>query len=107
MMASIASINRQLDSVESQISGLYIEFGEREEKLNRLKDAQGELISVKHDFFGEEEICLEPEFSEKTFHGDHSNKYHTYRRMQLKKSFKEIPVTQIDGCYGQNARENQ
>jgi len=41
------------------------------------------------------EICLEPEFSSKTFHGNNSNNYDTYRRIQLKEGFKEIPVTQI------------
>lgn len=38
---------------------------------------------------------MEPEFSSKTFHGNNSNNYDTYRRIQLKEGFKEIPVTQI------------
>lgn len=95
MAASLASIDRQLERVGSQISGLNDEIEEKEEKLRRLKKAQSELISVKHDFFGEIEICLEPEFSTNTFHGDNSENYDAYRRMDLHESFREVSADQM------------
>jgi len=50
-MASLASVDTQLNRVAQQISGLNDDLEEKKEKLRRLKEAQGELISVKHDFF--------------------------------------------------------
>ena len=94
-MVSLASINTQLANVEAQIAEVKLKLEEKEEELRRMKEAQGDLISNKNDFFGEVEICLEPEFSTKTFHGQNADDFDAYRRIILKESFREIPVKQI------------
>lgn len=94
-MASLSSINTQIGNVNEQIATNNDLIQEKREELRRLKEAQSELISTKHDFLGEEDICEEPEFTMKTFHGDNSNTHDAYRRVHIKESFREISVTQI------------
>lgn len=90
-----SSIRTQLAAVNEQIADLRLLLEEKKEELRRLKEAQSDLISNKNDFQSEEEICLEPEFSTKTFHGRNAEKFDGYRRITLKETFREIPVTQI------------
>lgn len=94
-MGRIASINTQIANIDMKMDSLFSEIEDKQEKKMRLKEAQTELIALRKDFFGQRNMCLEPEFSSKTFHGNQSDNYHTYRRMQLKESFKDISNTQI------------
>src|SRR5699024_461249 len=94
-MVSLASINTQLANAEAQIAEVKLKLEEKEEELRRTKEAQGDVISNKNDFLGEEEICLEPEFSMKTCHGQNADDFDDFRGNVLKESFREIPVTQI------------
>lgn len=81
-MSSLSSVNRQLDNVEEQIAEAELKLAEKEDELERLKEAQNDLITNKNGFSGEEEICLEPEFSLKTFNGLKADSYDTFRELQ-------------------------
>lgn len=93
-MDKLEIIRRNIAQADSKIFTLGSDLSIKQEMINRLKEAQAKLIDVKNDFFGEIDICLEPEFSLKTFHGNNSDNYDAYRRIDLKGSFKEVSNTQ-------------
>ncbi|MBU5465354.1 DUF5082 domain-containing protein [Virgibacillus sp. MSJ-26] len=95
-MSDLASINTYLMETERQIGSAQMQIMEKEEKLSKLEDALTKLASNKSDFIGKKDICLEPEFTSKTLHGENASDLDDIRENQLQVSFVAIPKEQID-----------
>ena len=90
----------QLAAIRGQIADAEMELEEKKEELRRLQDALSELGANKSDFISKEGICLEPEFSLKTFHGENADDFDDFREGELKVSFLAIPNEQITDAEG-------
>lgn len=94
-MLDLASINTYLRETDSRIGSAQLQISNREEELQRLKEALSDLKSNKSDFISKKVICLDPEFTAKTLHGTNANDLDEIREGQLQKSFLAIPKEQI------------
>ncbi|TXL66721.1 DUF5082 domain-containing protein [Cerasibacillus terrae] len=94
-MLPLASIIAQIGAADQQIAMTKLKLEEKKEELRRLKAARTELATVKSDFLSKKRICLEPNFTSKTFHGENSNTYDDFREGELEVSFETIPNDQV------------
>src|SRR5690625_6036475 len=67
-MSNLSSINTHLLEVERHMNAANLRLDEKKEALERLEGALTDLDYCKSGFFDNHGLCLEPEFSPKTFH---------------------------------------
>lgn len=91
---NLTKLARGISGFNWRIDDLRVERLEKEEQIERLKEAQADLIDIRNEFFDEIKICEEPAFSSKTFYGDNSTIYDRYRNEILKDDFKDVSNTQ-------------
>jgi len=94
-MLDLASINTYLREIDSRIGSYQMQIYEKEEQLSKLDEALMDLGNNKRDFIEKKEICIDPEFSRKTFHGENSNDIHEFRDGVMQVNFQSIPERQI------------
>lgn len=98
MSADLYNISSQLIQLLHSILVANQRLGEKKEEIRRLKKALSDLRQNKSDFIKMERICIEPELTAKTLHGDHGFKLESFRRNELLVSFAAIPNEQISAA---------
>lgn len=89
-MSILDSTNAQLTVIEQQIGTVKLKLEKKREDLRRMKLAQEQLIGVRNDYNSKKDICLEPDFTIKTFYGRNANEFNSFRENELKASFVSI-----------------
>lgn len=95
-MSSLASINTQLLEVERHMNAANLRLDEKRKKLERLGSALAKLDASKSDYFDNYGLCLEPEFSPKTFHGNNADDLDTLKSDELLVSYVALYYGQIN-----------
>ncbi|WP_121614586.1 YwqH-like family protein [Virgibacillus halodenitrificans] len=92
------SINTELMELQRLMGAANLQITEKEEELRRLKEALTKLSVCKIDFTDPKSLCLAPEFSSTTLHGDNANKLDSYRKKELQVSYNAISDEQISNA---------
>ena len=77
-MSILDSTNAQLTVIEQQIGTVKLKLEKKREDLRR------------NDYNSKKDICLEPDFTIKTFYGRNANEFNSFRENELKASFVSI-----------------
>lgn len=72
-----------------------LDLRSKEEDMRRLEQALAELERNKNDFLSRQNLCLEPEFTTATFHGENAKSLELFIRNTLKSAFTSVPERQI------------
>lgn len=96
----VYSINRQIQQLTNQLSFNSARIAELNVQIERLKEALSTLSSIKRKFIGQSVLCLQPEHTIKTLHGDHEKSILMIQESRLKIEFLAIPTTQLRDAEG-------
>ncbi|WP_088052492.1 YwqH-like family protein [Virgibacillus dakarensis] len=96
----MSAVGAQLAAIQSLISAYRLRLSEKQEELKRLQRALSELGMNKSDFIESKGICLKPEFTAKTFHGENAEDLDGFRADGLQASFVAVPNEQISAAEG-------
>lgn len=100
VMLDLYSLNTELMVLQRLISADNLRLAEKKEDLKRLKEALSDLKSNKSDFTDNKEICLNPEFTSQTLHGDNEEDLDDFKESELQVVFVAIPNEQINDASG-------
>ncbi|WP_106496235.1 YwqH-like family protein [Lentibacillus sp. Marseille-P4043] len=96
----MSSAGAQLAAIQGLISAYRLQLNEKREELRRLKKALSELGMNKSDFMESKGMCLKPEITAKTFHGENADDLDGFREDGLQASFVAIHNEQISAAEG-------
>lgn len=97
-MVMSAVIVAQMEGIRAKINMVEERIEDKKEELQRLEDALADLGSNKSDFLEKKKLCLEPEFTTQTFHGDNADNVDDVREDGVKVNFIAIPEDQISNA---------
>lgn len=95
MSSDLYSINTQLMGVQRLMGSYQLQISKKREEISRLEKAVTDLELTKTDFYETENVCSKPEFTSKSFHGDHAKDVTSLRNDELRPYFASIPDEQI------------
>ncbi|CDQ38552.1 MULTISPECIES: hypothetical protein [Virgibacillus] len=90
MELNLHKLNSELLELQRLIGIANLRLEEKNEELRRLNSALSQLQLNKSDFNRTKSICIEPEFTTKTLHGNNATKIHNFRENELQVSFSAI-----------------
>ncbi len=90
MELNLHKLNSELLELQRLIGIANLSLEEKNEELRRLNSALSQLQLNKSDFNRTKSICIEPEFTTKTLHGNNAAKIHNFRENELQVSFSAI-----------------
>lgn len=97
-MSDLVSITTELLEVERFMNSARFQLEEKKEELRRLEEALNKLGNSKTEFFQHYELCVEPEFTKNTLHGDNAEDLDFFKNQELLPSYVGIYYGQINNA---------
>lgn len=94
-MSDLASMNTELMEIERVMGAYRLDVSNKQADIKRLNQALTKLEGNKADYQEQKSLCLEPEFTKKTLHGENEKDIEGFRTDVLEKSFTDIPENKI------------
>lgn len=80
----------------SSLSSLYARLREKQEELRRMLQCQSSLQSCRQEFLSHEYMCLQPELSSITWHGNLARNFEDLRESRMHRSYQNIENEQFE-----------
>src|SRR5690625_5196622 len=88
-------IYSQIRQLESTLVSLRHDVYQKKEQLIRLQRALEQLTRYQSEFHIQESICVNPEFSTGTWHGNRASKFKSFQMNNLLPNYQSIPKRQL------------
>ncbi|MEJ9282358.1 MULTISPECIES: YwqH-like family protein [Ureibacillus] len=92
---SLSYVNSQIQYYNHLISLTNVSIGNKEEKIQRLKNVKSELLDIKGEFSNYERRTKEPEFTSTTWHGKLATEFHSFRLGDLVSNYRYLYQNQL------------
>jgi len=91
----LGSINSELMQIQHSVFSANLNRDEKKEELKRLQEALKELEGCDTDYSESKDLCLKPEFTTKTFHGEVATDVEGFKEDELQVSYTGISDEQL------------
>lgn len=93
---SLYSINLQIGRIQVSIYALNHQLEQKREDLNRLEAVLPELLNGMDEYHQNTRLCLTPELTSNTWHGQMGTEFQTFRTGELLSSYQSISRIQLN-----------
>lgn len=95
-MGIVSNLNNQIYNLQSSVSSMYTQLGQKRDDVRRLKQARTELLGEQQEFHRRTNVLSRPELPSSPWRGVRADEFQAFRKGPFTSSYKSIATNQLD-----------